>query len=94
MPLWAVVVVACAIAPFVIRAWIDAEARRAKGRTASLLASLGLRPPRTSKRARADVGGAASGGAAERDEAGSPLAASTHRSSPAPDAKGDEEDPA
>jgi hypothetical protein len=88
MPLWAVVVVACAIAPFVIRLWIDAEERRAKGRTASLLASLGMSlathapgTPRArgSKRARAQVGAPA--------EAGSSLAASTEQSSSKSDVK-------
>jgi hypothetical protein len=78
MPLWALVIVACAVAPFVIRAWIDAEQRRARGRTVSLLESLGVR--------RADVdahrrptGSDASG------EPGSGFAASTRESSSKPD---------
>ena len=41
LPVWTLVLVACAVAPFLIRAWIDAEQRRAKGRTASMLQRLG-----------------------------------------------------
>lgn len=37
VPLWALVLGACVVAPFLIRAWIDAEHRRAKKRTAALL---------------------------------------------------------
>jgi hypothetical protein len=37
VPLWALVLVACVAAPLLIRAWIDAEHRRAKKRTAALL---------------------------------------------------------
>ena len=37
VPLWALVLLACVVAPLIIRAWIDAEQRRAKKRTADLL---------------------------------------------------------
>lgn len=37
VPLWTLVLVACLVAPLVVRAWIDAEHRRAKKRTAELL---------------------------------------------------------
>jgi hypothetical protein len=37
LPVWALVLVACAVAPFVIQLWIDAEQRRAKERTRALL---------------------------------------------------------
>jgi hypothetical protein len=103
LPLWAIVVVACALAPFVIRAWIDAEERRAKGRTASLLASLGMRVGSTRKRggANVDAGGAASAEADDDagdeagDEAGSPIAASTRRSDTEPgESSGDGKDSA
>lgn len=40
-PLWAIVLVACATVPFLIRAWVDAEQRRAKAKTVSLLQRLG-----------------------------------------------------
>jgi hypothetical protein len=84
MPIWALVVLACAIAPFLLRAWVDAEQRRNKRRTATLLEALGLRA--------ADVGGSRRRRA---HEAGSPLAASTQRSSSKSDAKsGDDEAPA
>lgn len=84
MPLWALVIVACAVAPFVIRAWIDAEQRRARGRTLSLLESLGVRL--------ADVH--AHGRPAARDaprEPGSGLAASTHRRTSKSDDSPDDE---
>ncbi len=69
MPIWALVVLACAIAPFVLRAWVETEQRRNKRRTATLLGALGLRA--------ADVGASPRRRARE---AGSPLAASTQRS--------------
>ncbi len=37
VPLWAIVLVACVAAPLLVRAWIDAEQRRAKRRTAEML---------------------------------------------------------
>jgi hypothetical protein len=37
LPVWALVLVACAVAPFLIQLWIDAEQRRAKERTRALL---------------------------------------------------------
>jgi hypothetical protein len=81
MPVWALVVLACAVAPFVLRAWVDAEQRRNKRRTSTLLHSLGLRA--------ADVGGPRR---RHPREAGSPLAASTQRPSSNTDApSGDDE---
>lgn len=37
LPVWALVLVACAVAPFVVQLWIDAEQRRARERTRALL---------------------------------------------------------
>lgn len=37
LPVWTLVLVACAAAPFLIQLWIDAEQRRAKERTRALL---------------------------------------------------------
>jgi hypothetical protein len=37
LPVWTLVLVACAVAPFLIQLWIDAEQRRAKERTRALL---------------------------------------------------------
>jgi hypothetical protein len=37
LPLWAIVLVACAIAPWLIRLFLDAEQRRAKKKTAEVL---------------------------------------------------------
>jgi phage gp36-like protein len=81
MPVWALVVLACAIAPFVLRAWVDAEQRRNKRRTVTLLESLGLRT--------ADVGVSRRRRA---HEAGSPLAASTQRTSSKTDAPSDDDE--
>lgn len=44
MPLWTLILVMCAVIPFVIRAWIDAEQRRAKERTVAMLEELGADP--------------------------------------------------
>jgi hypothetical protein len=53
VPLWAIVLVACVIAPFALRAWADAERRRAARRTAALLADLGRTDlPRVGERSR------------------------------------------
>jgi hypothetical protein len=37
IPVWALVLVACVVAPLLIRAWLDAEQRRTKKRTAAIL---------------------------------------------------------
>jgi len=43
MPLWTIVLVACAALPFVLRAWIDAEQRRSKARTLAILKEMAPR---------------------------------------------------
>ncbi|GAC1352757.1 MAG: hypothetical protein NVSMB1_18820 [Polyangiales bacterium] len=40
LPLWTLIVVACATVPFGVRAWIDAELRRAKVKTRAMLHAL------------------------------------------------------
>jgi hypothetical protein len=40
LPVWALVLAACVVVPFVVQVWIDAERRRAKERTRSLLQAL------------------------------------------------------
>jgi hypothetical protein len=40
LPVWALVLAACVLVPFVVQVWIDAERRRAKERTRHLLQSL------------------------------------------------------
>lgn len=50
VPLWSLVLVACIVAPLLVRAWIEAEQRRAKVRTARILQGLvrpAHRPART-----------------------------------------------
>jgi hypothetical protein len=37
LPLWAIVLVACVIAPWLIRVFLDSEQRRAKRKTAAVL---------------------------------------------------------
>lgn len=50
VPLWALVLVACVAAPLLIRAWIDAEQRRAKKRTAELLQAIARGPASPSEK--------------------------------------------
>lgn len=45
LPVWALVLAACALAPFVVQAWVEAERRRAKERTRALLQSLDAAAP-------------------------------------------------
>jgi hypothetical protein len=40
LPVWALVLGACVLVPFVVQVWIDAERRRAKERTRLLLQTL------------------------------------------------------
>lgn len=42
LPVWALVLVACVVAPMLVRAWIDFEERRAKDRTRAMLQRLGM----------------------------------------------------
>jgi hypothetical protein len=41
VPLWTLVLVACAVVPLLVKVWIDAEQRRTKKRTAALLQGFG-----------------------------------------------------
>jgi hypothetical protein len=40
LPLWMIVLAACALAPILLNAWIDAEQRRTKERTRAMLQRL------------------------------------------------------
>lgn len=56
LPVWALVLVACVVAPMLVRAWIDFEERRAKDRTRAMLQRLGMGDDGTA-RAEGAVGG-------------------------------------
>lgn len=58
LPVWALVLVACVVAPMLVRAWIDFEERRAKERTRAMLQRLGM------------SAGAGDDGTARADDAG------------------------
>ncbi len=45
LPVWALVLAACVLVPFVVQVWIDAERRRAKERTRALLQALDAARP-------------------------------------------------
>ena len=44
VPLWSLVLVACIVAPLLVRAWVEAEQRRARERTARVLEGLVAAP--------------------------------------------------
>jgi hypothetical protein len=66
VPLWTLVLVACVVAPILVRVWIDAEQRRAKSRTARVLQGI-VRPKKVTEAAGADAASESQAPAVERD---------------------------
>ena len=60
LPLWALVLVACVVAPFVIQLWVEADQRRTKERTRVMLRDLWTPKDETEDETASGTGRAAS----------------------------------